>query len=101
MKYLVYVSLLDPKSENIIKMNQIEKRRIEKGENWGDEIIFPIHNIATTGESFMIVETDDMMKLVKYRLDYLDVLGIEIYPIEEYEKLRELYEDKHKKVVTG
>lgn len=100
MKYLVYISLREPQAENIIKMNQIEAKRIEKGENWGDEILFPIHNIVTTGESFMIIETDDVMKLAKYRLDYLDVLGIEIYPIEKYDKIRELYVNKHEQVAS-
>ena len=33
MKYLVYMSLVEPYEENIKKMWKIEKKRIEKGEN--------------------------------------------------------------------
>jgi len=91
MKYLVYMTLLEPLDENIKKMSQIEKKRVEKGENWGEDMLFPIHNILTTGSSFMVVETDDTTKLAKYRIDYADVLEIEIHMIKAFDKLRELY----------
>ncbi len=91
MKYLVYMTLLEPQDENIKKMSQIEKKRVEKGENWGKDMLFPIHNIMTTGSSFMVVETDDTKKLVKYRLDYADVLEVEIHMIKAFDELRELY----------
>jgi hypothetical protein len=91
MKYLVYMSLLEPYHENVKKMFQIEKKRVDKGENWGKEQLFPIHNILTTGSSFMVVETDDAMKLAKYRQDYSGVLEIEIHMIKDFNELRELY----------
>jgi hypothetical protein len=91
MKYLVYMTLLEPLHENIKKMSQIEKKRVDKGENWGKDMLFPIHNIMTTGSSFMVVETDDTTKLAKYRLDYAGVLEIEIHMIKAFDELRELY----------
>ena len=91
MKYLVYMSLLEPYDENTKKMFQIEKKRVENGENWGKEQLFPIHNIVTTGMSFMVVETEDPLKLVKYRQDYFGVLEIEIHMIQDFNTIRELY----------
>ena len=91
MKYLVYMTLLEPMDENIKKMSEIEKKRVEKGENWGKDMLFPIHNIMTTGSSFMVVETDDAMKLAKYRIDYAGVLEIEIHMIKAFDEIRELY----------
>lgn len=90
MKYLVYMSLMEPYDVNMRKMFQIEKRRTDKGENWGKEQVFPIHSITTTGKSFMVVETDDPQKLAKYRHDYGGVLEIEIHMIQEFSKLRNL-----------
>ena len=93
--------LLEPEVDNISKMIQIEKQRITNGENWSDEIVFPIHSIGTTGDSFMVIETSDQMKLAKYRADYLGVLGIEIHEIMDYGKLRDLYKSKeHNQVVS-
>jgi hypothetical protein len=85
------MSLIEPYEENVDKMFKIEKKRVEKGESWSEELVFPIHNIITSGNSFMIVETNDLTKLVKYRQDYYGVFDIEIYPIEEFSKLRDLY----------
>jgi hypothetical protein len=82
---------MEPLEENMKKMFEIEDKRIEKGENWGDEQVTTIYNIVTTGKSFMIVETDDPIKLAKYRSDYSGVLEIEIHMIQEFSKLRELY----------
>jgi len=91
LKYLMYMSLMEPCDENIKRMFQIEKKRVEKGENWGKEQLFPIHNILTTGSSFMVVETDDAMKLAKYRQDYYGVLEIEIHMIKDFNEIRDLY----------
>ena len=91
MKYLVYMNLLEPKDENMKRMTQIEKKRVEKGENWGKDVIFPIHSIMTTGNGFMVVETDDAMKLAKYRCDYAGVFDIEFHMIKVFDELRELY----------
>ena len=90
MKYLVYMKLLEPQDENMKKMIQIEKKRVDKGENWGKDVIFPIHSMMTTGHSFMVVETDDTMKLAKYRRDYAGVFDIEIHMIKAFDELREL-----------
>ena len=90
MKYLVYMSLMEPYEENVKKMIQIEKRRIDKGESWDKEMIFPIHSIQTTGNSFMILNTDDSLKLAKYRHDYGGVLDVEIHTIEEFNKIRKI-----------
>jgi hypothetical protein len=91
MKYLMFMSLKEPWEETIKKMFEIEKKRIKNGENWGEEQILPIYNIITTGKSFMVVETDDPVKLAKYRNDYGGVLNIEIHMIQEFSKLRDLY----------
>jgi len=91
MKYLVFMGLKEPWNENIKKMFKIEKKRIENGENWEEEQVLPIYNIVTTGKSFMVLETDDPVKLAKYRNDYGGVLDIEIHMIQEFSKLRELY----------
>jgi hypothetical protein len=72
-------------------MMQIEKRRTEKHESWDKEMVFPIHNIATDGKSFMIIETDDPLKLAKYRHDYGGVLEVEFHAIQEFSKLRNLF----------
>jgi hypothetical protein len=85
------MSLVEPYEENIKKMWKIEKKRIEKGEHWGKDTLFPIHNVMTTGTSFMIVETDDTMKLAKYRQDYYGVLDIEIHMIKAFDEIRDLY----------
>jgi hypothetical protein len=85
------MSLLGPYDENTKKMFQIEKKRVEEGENWGKDLLFPIHNIMTTGMSFMVVETDDPMKLAKYRQDYFGVLEIEYHMIQDFNAIRGLY----------
>jgi hypothetical protein len=85
------MSLVEPYEENIKKMWKIEKNRIEKGEHWGKDTIFPIHNVMTTGTSIMVVKTDDAMKLAKYRQDYYGVLDIEIHMIKAFDEIRELY----------
>jgi hypothetical protein len=64
------------------------EERTEKHENWDKEYLFPIHNIVTNGKSFAIVETDDPLKLAKYRNDYGGVLEVEIHQIQEFSKLR-------------
>jgi hypothetical protein len=84
----MFMSLMEPYEENSKKMMLIEKRRTEKHENWDKEYLFPIHNILTTGKSFAVVETDDPLKLAKYRHDYGGVLEVEIHAIQEYSKLR-------------
>ena len=91
MKYLVYMTLLEPEDENMKRMVQVEKKRVEKGDNWGKDTVFPIHNIMTTGTGFMVVETDDVLKLARYRRDYAGVLDIEIHTIKAYDELREIY----------
>jgi hypothetical protein len=90
MKYLVFMSLMEPYEKNVKRMLEIENRRTEQGENWGKEMIFPIYNITTTGKSFMIVETDDPLKLAKYRHDYGGVLEIEAHMIQDFSKLRNI-----------
>ena len=91
MKYLIYTTLLEPLDENQKRMFQIEKKRVEKGENWGKDMLFPIHNIMTTGTGFMVVETDDTLKLAKYRRDYAGVIDVEIHMIKSFDELREIY----------
>ena len=85
------MSLQEPYHKTSEKMFKIEKKRTEKNEAWGKDQVTPIYNILTTGTSFMVVETDDPQKLAKYRMDYAGILDIEIHPIQEFSKLRELY----------
>ena len=47
--------------------------------------------MMTTGHGFIVVETDDTMKLAKYRRDYADVFDIEVHMIKAFDELRELY----------
>jgi hypothetical protein len=91
MKYLVFMRLMEPYEENSKKMLQIEKRRTEKHEQWDKEYILPIHSITTTGKSFMVIETDDILKLAKYRHDYGGVLEVEVHAIQEFSKLRSMF----------
>ena len=91
MKYLVYTRLLEPMDENIKRMSQIEKKRVEKGEHWGKDTLFPIHSILTDGSGFLVVETDDVKKLAKYRRDYAGVLEIEVHMIQAFDELRGFY----------
>jgi hypothetical protein len=91
MKYLVFMHLMEPYEENSKKMIQIEKRRTEKHENWDKDMIFPIHSIATNGKSFMVIETDDLLKMAKYRHDYGGVLEVEFHAIQEFSKIRSLF----------
>jgi len=90
MKYLVFMRLMEPYEENSKKMIQIENRRIEKHETWDKAVIFPIHSIATNGKSFMVIETDDLLKMAKYRHDYGGVLEVEFHAIQEFSKIRDL-----------
>ena len=85
------MSIVEPFEDNVKKMFKIEKKRIEKGESWGNELLLPIHNIMTTGTSFMVVETDDPLKLSKYRQDYWGVLDIEVHMIQDFSELRKIY----------
>ena len=52
LKYLMYMSLLDPYDKNVDKMFKIEKKRTEENENLSKEQITPIYSIITTGISF-------------------------------------------------
>jgi hypothetical protein len=81
----------EPFEENFKKTMKIEKGRIERGENWGKDILFPIHSIGTNNKALMIVETDDEIKLAKWTADYSSVMEWKIYPLIEWTKIRHLF----------
>ena len=78
-------------TENTMKVYDVEKRRMEIGENWGDEVIIPIHHYVTQYKAFFVVDTDDEIKVARWVEEYSPHLDIEVSPIIErtaYEKAK-------------
>jgi hypothetical protein len=91
LKYIFVYGAREPISENTRKAYDVEKKRIERCENWGDDMIFPIHHYVTQYKAFFIVDTDDEIKVAKWVEDYSPYLDIEVSPIIEraaYEKAK-------------
>jgi hypothetical protein len=91
MKYLMTFSVKDPSEKNLKKAMEIQSKRIEKGEAFGDDMIFPIHQYMTKSKSFMVIETDDPLKLSKWVADYISVFDYEIIPIIQWNKIQKYY----------
>jgi hypothetical protein len=81
----------EPSDENLKKGLAIENKRIGRKENFGDEIIFPLHQYLSESKSFMIVETEDYSKLAKWVADYTSVFDYEIIPIMPWSKTKKYY----------
>lgn len=91
MKYLFIYSAREPVAENTQRAYDVEKKRIEKGENWGDDTIFPIHHFLTEYKAFFVVDTEDDVKVAKWVEDYSPHLDVKVVPIIErarYEKAK-------------
>ena len=91
MRYLISWKMKEPFEDNYGKTMEIERGRIKKGEHWGDEMILPIHSYLTENKAFMIVETDDPLKLAKWTADYSGVMDWHITPVHEFSQLRKLF----------
>ncbi|UCE35918.1 MAG: hypothetical protein JSW00_10150, partial [Thermoplasmata archaeon] len=91
LKYLIMMELEKPYEENMRKVFEIEKERRSKGISLGDVTVFPEHQfLSEENKRFMIVETDDLERIVKWEVDYLTVLKFKVIPIIESKKINEL-----------
>ncbi len=93
MKYVFVYGAREPVADNTKKAYYVEKKRIERDENWGDEMIFPIHHYVTQYKAFFVVDTDDEIKVAKRVEDYSPYLDVEVNLIIE----RAVYEKDKKK----
>ena len=95
MKYLMMYELEKPYEENMKKVFEIEKERTSKGIDLVDVTIFPEHVfLSEENKWFMIVETDDLERIVKWEVDYLGVLKFKVIPIIKSKKIKELIKDR-------
>ena len=94
MKYLIIQELEKPYEENMRKAFEIEKDRRQKGISLEDAIIFPNHQFLTEWKWFMIVETDDPMRIAKWEADHMGVKKYKVIPIIEDKKWYELMKDR-------
>ena len=91
LKYLLTWKIKEPFEENYRKTMKLEEMRLEKGEHFGDDIIFPIHSFVTENKAFMIVNVEDDMKLAKWAATYSPVMDWKAYPITEWSKIKHLF----------
>jgi hypothetical protein len=95
LKYLIMMELREPFEENVRKVFEIDNERTSKGIAFGDAMVFPEHSfLSEENMRFMIVETDDLEKIVKWEVDYLPVLKFKVIPIIESKKMNELIKDR-------
>jgi len=89
------MELEKPYEENMRKVFEIENERRSKGISLGDVTVFPEHQfLSEENKRFMIVETDDLERIVKWEVDYLTVLKFKVIPIIESKKINELIKDR-------
>jgi len=93
------MELEKPYEENMKKVFEIDNERRLKGIAFGDEIVFPEHQSLSENKRFMIVETDDPMRIAKWEVDYLTVLKYKVIPIIESKKMNELARDRWSQVM--
>ena len=94
MKYLIMFEPREPIDENVRKAFEIGNERASKGITFGDEQIFPEHQFLSENKRFMIVETDDPMRIAKWEVDYMTVLKYKVIPIIESRKINELFRER-------
>jgi hypothetical protein len=95
LKYLIMFELREPIEENVRKVFEIEKERRSKGITFLDDAtVFPEHQFLSEEKRFMIVETDDPMRIAKWEVDYMTVLKYKVIPIIESTKINELWKDR-------
>jgi len=84
MKYLLIGNIKEPIEKNMEKMNEIEKGRIERGENFaaGSNMIFPIHVLISSAppKQVMVVDTTEA-ELAKWIAAYSSVMECKISPL--------------------
>jgi hypothetical protein len=100
LKYLIIQELEKPYEENMKKVFEIEKERKRKGISLEDAIIFPNHAFLTEWKWFMIVETDDPMRIAKWEVDHMTVKKFNVIPIIESSNIYELMKDRWSHVMT-
>ena len=81
MKYMVFGEYKEPIEDNMKKMYEVEKRRIEKGTAFSD-YVFPMHTCVTQLKSFFVVDVDES-EIMRWVSDYGPLVNAEIYPIVE------------------
>jgi hypothetical protein len=94
LKYLIMFEPREPIEENVRKAFEIDNERTSKGIDLVDVSIFPEHQFLSENMRFMIVETDDPMRIAKWEVDYMTVLKYKVIPIIESRKINELYIDR-------
>jgi len=89
MKYVIFWKLKEPVEENLKKIDEIEKARIERGEalsQKGESLAE--YYLLSEHKAFIIVDTDET-SIAKWIASYGPVLKYKISPImtrEEWEK---------------
>ena len=92
MKYVIYSELKEPYDENMKKMYKIEKERQAKGETFsqGEEYIDQ-YMFLGGNKGFLLVDTDDVSKVVKWTQAYSPVAkNIKVIPVlnrKEWEEI--------------
>jgi hypothetical protein len=80
----------EPVKENIEKVKEVEKGRIERGESFSQqEEIVAHYMLMSEPTGIMIVETDDYTRIAKWVKTYLPYMKYKISPVmtrEEFEK---------------
>ena len=99
MKYLIIQEMEQPYEENMRRAFEIEAERREKGISLEDAFIFPEHAFLSEWKWFVIVETDDPLRITKWYVDYAGVKKFKIIPIIESSKIDELGKDRWKKLM--
>ena len=94
MKYLIVMELEKPYEENMRKAFEVEKERRRKGISLDDAIVFPEHAFLSEWKWFMIVETDDPMRIAKWEADNMTLIKYEVIPIIESGKWYEAMKDR-------
>jgi len=88
-----------PYEENMKKVFEIEKERKQKGKSLDDVTIFPEHVFLSESKLFMIVETDDPMRIAQWEADYLTVIKYKVIPIIKRSEMFKLMKDRWSHVI--
>jgi len=91
MKYLIVWHTKDPFKENLAKALAIQRKRVEKGEDLGEAIVFPIHSFVTENKACMIVETEDYSNIAKWAAAYSSVFKWKVIPLVEWSSVQEYF----------
>ena len=90
MKYVIFMEYREPVEENMKKLVEIEKGRIERGEAWSQQKeSLAQYWLLSEPKGFQIIDTDDPSKIAKWCAAYGPVVKYKISPIltrDEYQK---------------